>query len=518
MLTDDPLIIPGIDIWSWAMTSLEILTDVPAFGEKTKGPRIISNVASGKWPIRGDHPKLEQYAYANALWRLFEECWDQDAAARPTAGVIVQRLTPMLHEFMTDPGWLPTAPYRSLPTSMRTRGRINQAVQRAPQLRELSTQESAQLRELAQTASLTAAMFALSLFLPGPRSEPKATSISSRMSTAEIVKCLVDHGCEDVTSELDLSNCTEYPVAGGGYGDVYRGRLHDGLTVAIKCSRMFEEDICDTKEGRRKVMKAAHEMYVASKLEHSNIVGVTGVAHFKNRVAMVLPWMDNGVITTYLARTPDADRCAACTQVSKGLAYMHQKGIVHGDIKGVGRPILLQFPANQKKWANILVSEDGVAKITDFGNTILEQYTLQFSASQRTQGISARWTARELLTGEQVVATCPADVYALGMTILEIITGNVPFHDRGENAVLLAIIQQNLPVQPQDTIPSDSQDGDRLWQLITRCWAEQPTERPNAAEVEEIMGTITSERLMSEQQAVVVEQNETGETSQGEVG
>ncbi|KAG8724216.1 hypothetical protein FRC09_020801 [Ceratobasidium sp. 395] len=96
MTIDEPHITHGTDIWSWAMTALEILTDVPAFGEKAKGPKIISLLTLGKRPNRADHPKLEEYACAEDLWDLFEECWTQDAAARPSADAIVQRLKPML--------------------------------------------------------------------------------------------------------------------------------------------------------------------------------------------------------------------------------------------------------------------------------------------------------------------------------------------------------------------------------------------------------------------------------------
>ncbi|KAG8785578.1 hypothetical protein FRC12_017420 [Ceratobasidium sp. 428] len=99
MMTDEPHITHGTDIWSWAMTALEILTDVPAFGEKSKGPKIIGLLTVKKRPDRADHPKLEEYGCAEDLWELFGECWAQDAVARPSADAIVQRLKPMLQVF-----------------------------------------------------------------------------------------------------------------------------------------------------------------------------------------------------------------------------------------------------------------------------------------------------------------------------------------------------------------------------------------------------------------------------------
>ncbi|KAG8720359.1 hypothetical protein FRC08_000457 [Ceratobasidium sp. 394] len=60
-----------------------------------------------------------------------------------------------------------------------------------------------------------------------------------------------------------------------------------------------------------------------------------------------------------------------------------------------------------------------------------------------------------------------------------------------EPAVVRAIIAQKLPSRPQASIPAGSPDGDKLWELITRCWAKDPKERPPAAEVETIMSTLT---------------------------
>ncbi|KAG8729661.1 hypothetical protein FRC12_020818 [Ceratobasidium sp. 428] len=384
---------------------------------------------------------------------------------------------------------VPTAPSaeqgdldRAVPPLERAFGGIRNISVESP---ESSSQGLAQLAQLAGAALATIA----TVISPGspqsdpgkpePDNTPEPDLVSGSMSITKIMEHLIKHGCKNVTSNLDLLKCSEYPIAGGGFGDVYRGRLQDGSPVAIKCSRLFIENIQDMDDSRRKIAKVeAHEMYVASRLRHENIVGVMGVAHFRNQLAMISPWMENGKIIAYLDKNPEADRCAACTQVSKGLAYMHENGIVHGDLKG----------------ENVLVSHDRIAQITDFGNTILAQYTLQFTASQsKKPAISARWAALELVLGDEGVNTTASDVWALGMTILEIITGEVPFHDKiHERQVYSAIMQKKLPPRPENQIPSDSNDGDRLWELITRCWTEDTAKRPDAVEVGEIVSLYTT--------------------------
>lgn len=86
--------------------------------------------------------------------------------------------------------------------------------------------------------------------------------------------------------------------------------------------------------------------------------------------------------------------------ICEGLVYLHEKGIVQGDLKGV----------------NILVSSDGTPMLTDFGNASLGESTISFTGTSGSN-FSLRWTAPEML-GESGTPSRAADVYALGMTIL----------------------------------------------------------------------------------------------------
>ncbi|QRV82259.1 Serine/threonine-protein kinase [Ceratobasidium sp. AG-Ba] len=334
VLQDDAPLSHGTDVWSWAMTSLEILTDTPPFGKKSSGPKIIRYIHRGEKPLRSNHPKIEQYSCRDDLWNLFEECWNADPNHRPSADQIAGYLKSMLSRMYKKP----------------------------------STRDQPQL------------------------------VVSSQMPVSEIVECLKAHHCLDITSKLEMSKCGPHPVAGGGFADVYQGSLQDGRKVAIKRPRLFVQN---DQAGKEMIKLAAREMYTASKLIHPNVIRVTGLVLFHNSLAIISPWMENGIITQYLTNNPEVDRCKLCLDICNGLAYLHSKPIVHGDLKG----------------ANVLVSADGVAKISDFGNTILKQYTLAFTGSNDLKGLSMRWTPHELLTDETAGTkpTRAADVYALGM-------------------------------------------------------------------------------------------------------
>ncbi|KAG8790758.1 hypothetical protein FRC12_011120 [Ceratobasidium sp. 428] len=182
------------------------------------------------------------------------------------------------------------------------------------------------------------------------------------------------------------------------------------------------------------------------------------------------------------------------TQICDGVAYLHETGVIHGDLKG----------------NNVLVSEQGVPVITDFGNAVLEHGTMQFTETTKQNGFTPRWTAPEILE-EKVKESREADVWALGMTILdlaqEIITGKLPYYYiRNVIALMRAVaIKNEIPKRPEETIPSNSLHGDALWLLLMSCWEQEPDKRPEAGKVAEIMKGVTRKGLVPQQAAMEVD-------------
>ncbi|KAG8737055.1 GTP-binding protein Rho1 [Ceratobasidium sp. 414] len=177
--------------------------------------------------------------------------------------------------------------------------------------------------------------------------------------------------------------------------------------------------------------------------------------------------MENGNLRQYLTKNPDVDRLDLCLQITKGLAYLHQHDMrkVHGDLKG----------------ANVLISETGVAKLADFGNTRLGEQTLQLTTRTNTP-YSLRWAAPEIL--ENSPCSVPADIYALGMTIYETVTGSVPYTDKADMAVLSEVlVYKRFPSRDDDLILVPG-DKDQLWQLMIECWNHTSSSRPQAGKIE----------------------------------
>ncbi|QRV77264.1 hypothetical protein RhiJN_05279 [Ceratobasidium sp. AG-Ba] len=290
-------------------------------------------------------------------------------------------------------------------------------------------------------------------------------SIISRTSgAARIFDHLVDSGCIDITSHLDLKLCEEFPVAGGGCCDVYRGALKGGKKVAIKCSRVF----FNPEQGGVILKNIARELYAWSKLNHPNVLELTGLSNFRGALAIVTPWMENGTLPNYMLKE-QVNAYQLCVQIAAGLAHVHKANIVHGDIKG----------------SNVVISASGVAKLIDFGNTVIKNYAVQFtSTSTPSAKMTIRWAAPELIRG-QSKQTKRSDVYALGML---------------DEGVCWAVgLDGRTLSRPKELNQMESVRAKLLWKMMVRCWDHQASKRPTSTWLEERL------TLVEENQALRIE-------------
>ncbi|KAG8764063.1 hypothetical protein FRC12_008299 [Ceratobasidium sp. 428] len=304
---------------------------------------------------------------------------------------------------------------------------------------------------------------------------PTATdTITSIMQMDEVIQHLVNHGCSEITKDLDLDSCSHQLIARGGFGEVYSGKLHNGTEVAIKCLRNLQS--LDRSDGSSKVLKhTAQEIYAWAKCEHPGILKFRGISRFRDQVAMVSEWMPNGSLSNYLRNEPSIDRVQLCVRLSGALEYMHRERIVHGDIKP----------------ANVLMSNNNTPLFTDFGSALLEyEASLQFTPTT-TLETTLRYTAPELLNESSSKNTFKADIYAFGMMMLEIMTGQVPFPDKRPAAVCLAAARGEMPKRPDlsSIIPEKTLE-DELWKLLTCCWAFEPNSRPSAPQLRKKLESI----------------------------
>ncbi|CAE6396175.1 unnamed protein product, partial [Rhizoctonia solani] len=298
---------------------------------------------------------------------------------------------------------------------------------------------------------------------------------SIEMTPSTMFECLIGHGCLDLRTCIDPSRFSSCRVAEGGFGDVWKGQLTDGINVAIKVLRygLVRED------GPKSIKRAMREIYNWSKLEHKNIHKLLGVTIFQERLGMVSKWMERGTLQQYLCKSNDINRYALCYQIAEGVAYLHSANVnmIHGDLKA----------------SNILVSSDGILELTDFDYSIISDCSLVFSATTRMGGGTLRWMAPELVVDEEPTdRNTRTDIYALGMTFLETITNALPYSECQRDAQIYGkLSRRQHPKRPEEHFPANEQ-GSRAWQLLVQCWDYDPFSRPTANQVLDTLAQWTS--------------------------
>ncbi|CAE6515497.1 unnamed protein product [Rhizoctonia solani] len=197
----------------------------------------------------------------------------------------------------------------------------------------------------------------------------KDIAYTSSMSIHEMFEYLTRSGCPDLTQSINPNGYSKRSIATGGFGDIFKGKLKDGTPVAIKVwrSRALHEEL--GKVGKR----AMREIYNWSQLDHDNIQKLLGVIVFDERLGMISEWMERGNLQEYLQKNPNVDGYPLCVQVAQGVEYLHNRNMIHGDLKAI----------------NILVSPDHKLKLTDFDYSIMAESTV-FSQTTRLGGGTLR--------------------------------------------------------------------------------------------------------------------------------
>ncbi|GAB1519817.1 hypothetical protein RhiTH_002887 [Rhizoctonia solani] len=297
---------------------------------------------------------------------------------------------------------------------------------------------------------------------------------------------LLAHGCVDLSTVMDPNKYSDRSIAGGGFADIWKGSLLDGTEVAIKVWR-FDNIAAD---GPKSLKRAMREVYLWSKVHNPHIQELLGVVLFQGRVGMVSPWRKHGNLRDYVKKHTNVDRYALCLQVAKGVAHLHDRNMVHGDLKA----------------PNILVSEDQNIKLADFDHAILPDCTLAFSETTNLGGGTLRWMAPELVIPDDE-APCQrnkkTDVYSLGMTCLEIITAEIPYIECSQGAIYKVKDRKRHPNRPQELLGSDRSDA--MWSLLVQCWDHDPSARPTAREVLEKVRSATASIKMDAYSGFVID-------------
>ncbi|KAI6099793.1 kinase-like domain-containing protein [Pisolithus sp. B1] len=190
----------------------------------------------------------------------------------------------------------------------------------------------------------------------------------------------------------------------------------DATAVKVKASRNVHRTLLTSAQH------AVDEINIWSQLQHENIMPLLGITtKFDNTVSMVTEWMERGNAHRYVQNMA-VDPRPLLLDIARGLNHPHDLGIVHGDVKG----------------ENVLISRGGRALITDFEFSYRPN-PLPGPNADPPRGGSLRWLAPENF--DTYAVSRQADIWAFGMTVLELFSRRYPFHEaRTEPGIMSCIL------------------------------------------------------------------------------
>jgi len=296
-----------------------------------------------------------------------------------------------------------------------------------------------------------------------------------------------------ITSKVPLNDASsvliedpERPLGGGGLFDLFGGtHIPTGTKLALYQFRFHAQD-AQTAAVTVKRLRGQGNLWTT--LNHPNVLAFYGILEKEHRTYLLSPWIAHGDLQRFLSarmrwltltmdrRELDTNRDAysgydeseVVRGIVSGLAYLHTQRIVHGDLKT----------------ANILLDDSYQPLVADFGlNQVLERDYSIVATAAPGEG-SLRWNSPELLTN--VPKTTASDMYAFGMTIVEILTGTVPFADITSDGALVGAIfaGQRPSLEPWNR---EGRSFDKLWRVASSCWDADPEQRPSALQVAKAM-------------------------------
>ena len=243
-------------------------------------------------------------------------------------------------------------------------------------------------------------------------------------------------------------------IGSGGMADVYKARCHKlNRYVAIKVLR---REYCDNESFVRKFTVEAQS---TAGLTHPNIVNIYDAGNEEGIHYIVMELAEGMTLKRYIrryGRLSARETVDFAIQIASGLQAAHEHHIIHRDIKP----------------QNILVSDSGTIKVTDFG--IARAATGDDTISSSAMG-SVRYLSPEQARGGY--ADERSDIYSLGITIYEMATGKVPFD--GENTVAIALMHLRDEITPPRCYFPDIPAS--LEKIILKCTMKQPEQRYQSA-------------------------------------
>ncbi|MQM12255.1 hypothetical protein Taro_045170 [Colocasia esculenta] len=256
------------------------------------------------------------------------------------------------------------------------------------------------------------------------------------------------------------------PFAQGAFGKLYRG-TYQGEDVAVK---LLERPENNPERAQFMEQQFAQEVMMLATLKHPNVVRFIGACKKPMVWCIVTEYAKGGSVRQFLTKRQNRSvplklAVKQALDVARGMAYVHELGFIHRDLKS----------------DNLLIFGDKSIKIADFGVARIEVQTEGMTPETGTY----RWMAPEMIQHRPY--NHKVDVYSFGIVLWELITGMLPFQNMSAVQAAFAVVNKGVrPIIPPDCLPM-------LGEIMSRCWDANPDVRPTFAEVVRLLENAETE-------------------------
>ncbi|VFQ89676.1 unnamed protein product [Cuscuta campestris] len=242
-------------------------------------------------------------------------------------------------------------------------------------------------------------------------------------------------------------------LGSGSFGTVYEGYTDDGFFFAVKEVSLLAAG----NQGQQSIYQLEQEISLLSQFQHENIVRYLGTDKGDNKLYIFLELVAKGSLMSlyHKYQLHNTQVSLYTRQILSGLHYLHSRNVIHRDIK----------------CANILVDVNGSVKLADFG---LAKAT-KLNDIKSCKG-TAFWMAPEVVNRKNNGYGLAADIWSLGCTVLEMLTGQLPYSNLDGMQALFRIGRGERPHIPS-SVSREAED------FIVKCLQVNPADRPTAAEL-----------------------------------
>ena len=279
-----------------------------------------------------------------------------------------------------------------------------------------------------------------------------------------------DNPSSTATGELDGQTLGQYQierqVGQGGMASVYLAKQGSiGRTVAIKVMPMY------FMHDPNFLSRFEREVQVIAKLQHPRILPVYDYGQINGRPYIVMAYMPGGTLADLIEKGPmPLDQVTRLVdQIAEGLDFAHREGVIHRDFKP----------------SNVLLDRAGNAHLADFGIAKISEQTVALTGS----GIvgTPAYMAPEMAS--EGIVTPAVDIYALGVTLYQMLTGRYPYH--GDTPLRVMMAHATEPVPDVRQVRADLPAG--IAAIVQKAMAKDPAQRyPDSASMATALRAVAS--------------------------